>query len=277
MNIIKNNLKFDEMSIRTKTNKAVLHHAASTDCSVEDVHRWHKEDNGWSGIGYHLFIRKDGTIHRGRPMNTVGAHVYGENSDSIGICFEGNFEIEKMPEAQKRAGQEAVSYIKQLYPLIKFVRHKDLAATACPGKNFPFEEIVSGADETEYIITDGCIDAEDYNPKVEELQRAAIKDGFGASLPSGVDGYFGPECNHTFTNVLLKIRIEDGKSVYRHRNLTKWVQSELGFVGSDLDGKYGPDTEAAVKRYQETHDLEVDGIVGINTYKSLAKVKKQEN
>jgi hypothetical protein len=36
-----------------------------------------------------------------------------------------------------------------------------------------------------------------------------------------------------------------------------------------LDGKYGPLTEAAVRRYQERHNLKVDGIVGRATRKSL--------
>lgn len=128
-------------------------------------------------------------------------------------------------------------------------------------------------EETAHVIEAGCIDSNEYNAAVKALQQAAIKDGFGGSLPSGTDGFFGPECNKTFTNAVLKIRKEDGKYVYRHRNLTKWVQSELGFVGDDLDGKYGVLTEAAVKRYQTAHGLEVDGEVGINTYKSLAKVK----
>ena len=124
-------------------DQIVLHHAAAAKCSVEDVHRWHLA-NGWAGIGYHFFVRKDGNVYRGRPIDAVGAHTYGENSDSIGICFEGNFEVETMPEAQKKAGAELVAYVKSLYRSIKEVsKHKDHNATACPGKNFPFSEIAS--------------------------------------------------------------------------------------------------------------------------------------
>lgn len=129
-------------------------------------------------------------------------------------------------------------------------------------------------EETDYVIEDVRIDSKKYNADVKSLQKAAIKDGFGESLPSGADGYFGPECNNTFTNAVLKIRKDDaGDYVYRHRNLTKWVQKKLGFKGDDVDGKYGVLTEAAVERYQTAHDLEVDGEVGINTYKSFANVK----
>ena len=108
MNIIEANLGFGSMSYRSKTMRIILHHAAAVTCSVQDVHRWHI-NNGWAGIGYHFFVRKDGSVYRGRPENAVGAHASGSNSDSIGICFEGNFDIEPMPAAQIQAGKELVS------------------------------------------------------------------------------------------------------------------------------------------------------------------------
>ena len=66
-----------------------LHHAESKSCTADDIHRWHLA-NGWAGIGYHFFVRKDGSIYRGRPENDIGSHAKGSNSDSIGICFEGS-------------------------------------------------------------------------------------------------------------------------------------------------------------------------------------------
>ena len=84
MDIKKHNLKFSSMNTRVKTTLLVLHHAAATTCTVEDIHRWHI-DNGWSGIGYHFFVRKDGTVYEGRPIDKVGAHAYNYNSISIGI------------------------------------------------------------------------------------------------------------------------------------------------------------------------------------------------
>ena len=68
---------------------------------------------GGAGIGYHYYITKDGTIWEGRPDNTVGAHASGGNSDSIGICFEGDYDVERtMPDAQKKAGKELVYHRK---------------------------------------------------------------------------------------------------------------------------------------------------------------------
>ena len=60
----------------------------------------------WAGIGYHYYITKDGTIWASRPDCTVGAHASGGNSDSIGICFEGDYDVEgTMPDAQKKTGK----------------------------------------------------------------------------------------------------------------------------------------------------------------------------
>ena len=126
---------------RKSTVRIILHHAAAKKCSAADIHAWHI-GNGWSGIGYHFLVRKDGGIYRGRPENTVGAHTYGKNYDSIGICFEGNFEEENMNETQKNSGIELVTYLLNRYPGITSVcRHRDFNATACPGKNFPFDAI----------------------------------------------------------------------------------------------------------------------------------------
>lgn len=47
------------------------------------------------------------------------------------------------------------------------------------------------------------------------------------------------------------------------------VQKILGFTGADLDGEFGPMTEAAVRRFQAEQGLEVDGEVGPATWDAL--------
>ena len=93
MNIIEKTYKWNgKLSNRKSTNRIILHHAESKSCTADDIHSWHLE-NGWAGIGYHFFVRKDGSIYRGRPEGVVGSHAKGSNSDSIGICFEGSYKI----------------------------------------------------------------------------------------------------------------------------------------------------------------------------------------
>ena len=128
---------------RRSTTRIILHHAAASKCTAQQIHSWHLA-NGWVGIGYHFFVRKDGSVYRGRPETVVGAHAGNNNYDSIGICFEGNFMTETMSEAQKRAGQELVQYLKDKYGISKVQKHSDVNATGCPGTRFPFKEISEG-------------------------------------------------------------------------------------------------------------------------------------
>lgn len=55
----------------------------------------------------------------------------------------------------------------------------------------------------------------------------------------------------------------------------RYLQTLLG-GGLEVDGEFGPDTEDAVKLYQTQHDLEVDGIVGPETWASLMSGPKPE-
>jgi len=65
----------------------------SIDLGVKEIRQWHTDTppkgNGWSDIGYHFVIRRDGRIERGRAETVQGAHVRGHNEDSIGICWVG--------------------------------------------------------------------------------------------------------------------------------------------------------------------------------------------
>ena len=142
MKIIETNWNWKSgLSRRAKTNVIVLHHAAAHTCTAQQIDNWHK-GNGWSGIGYHFFIRKDGSIYRGRPEWAVGAHASGRNSDTIGVCVEGNYEEEKtMPQTQKNSVKEILRYLKDKYPTAGIKGHKEVGATGCPGKYYPLQEM----------------------------------------------------------------------------------------------------------------------------------------
>ena len=47
-------------------------------------------------------------------------------------------------------------------------------------------------------------------------------------------------------------------------------------VGADADGKYGPNTEAAVRRFQRENDLVPDGIVGPKTWSFILRPRVVE-
>lgn len=124
---------------RAVTKYLILHHVAGSGFTAQQLHQYHL-GKGWSGIAYHYYVRKDGSVYRGRPENKVGGHTSGMNSVSIGICFEGNFETEQMSAAQLESGLELVRDIRSRYPNIIISGHREHGATACPGKNFPLDK-----------------------------------------------------------------------------------------------------------------------------------------
>lgn len=182
MNIIETNLDFGSLSKRKNTARIILHHTATSSETVEQIHDYHKDKKGWAGIGYHLYVRKDGNVYRGRPIDTVGAHATGANTDSVGICFEGNFETEIMSDAQKQAGKEVVAYVKQLYGISIVQHHKDVGATSCPGKNFPFDEITNGTASAQ---------AQPAAPATGVNYRARVNTPSGVNVRSGAGENFG--------------------------------------------------------------------------------------
>ncbi len=77
----------------------VLHCSASRcnqDYSVEQLRRDHKT-RGFYDIGYHFYLRKDGTMTQHRKLLEVGAHARPYNRCSIGICYEGGLDEQGKP------------------------------------------------------------------------------------------------------------------------------------------------------------------------------------
>ena len=119
----------------------VIHCAAtkpSMDVPIERVKKWHL-DRGWSDIGYHYYITRDGEIHKGRKLSTIGAHVKGYNSKSIGICYEGGINESGEPEdnrtkAQKKSLLKVVQVLKFVFSDAIVQGHRDFPNVnkACP-------------------------------------------------------------------------------------------------------------------------------------------------
>lgn len=163
MEIIDVGLDFNSnMSKMSYVNGIVLHHSGVTvEQSVETIHEYHKS-KGWAGIGYHYYVRKDGSIYKGRSEEFAGAHCPGVNATSIGICAEGNFNEEDMSEEQKNSLKELVSYIKEEHNIEYVKGHREIIVTSCPGDNYPIDEIrdVDPAPSSDYTFEDFVIDVQ---------------------------------------------------------------------------------------------------------------------
>ena len=282
MKIIDTNLKFKQMDTRKSTQRIILHHAAAKTCSAEDIHRWHL-NKGWSGAGYHFLVRKDGKIYRLRPEDKVGAHAYGSNYNSIGVCFEGDYMVENMPEEETKAGQELVAYLKNKYGISEVEVHKRVNATSCPGDNFPFNQI---ANATEIITPKPS----EETGKIAQIQNA-LNEKYGLDID--VDNIYGNETKKALVKGLqteLNKQFEGnlvvdgifGTNTYNacinvrrgaEGNITWLIQSMLicHSFNINADGIFGPATERAVRDFQSRNGLSVDGIVGKNTFNKLFK------
>lgn len=263
MEIINSNLKFrSNMAYGNEPKEIILHHASWNDCSVESIHEAHK-NNGWAGIGYHYYVRKNGKIYKGREDNMIGSHCSGHNTNTLGICAEGDYEnIDKtMPEAQKEALKELVTYLKNKYSITKVSKHKDYNNTDCPGKYYPFSEIISSnflSKPSNNLISKVNANIDSW---VKRLQEECNKQGFSHQT---VDGIPGP---NTLAGCPLIRYGARGK-------ITMLLQERLIFLGyscgpCSADGEFGNATRTAVIKFQKNNGLEADGIVGKNTWRKL--------
>lgn len=143
MKIVETNIQFKgDLRKRALTKRAIIHHSASPDVPASTIHGWHLGQK-WSGIGYHFVIRVNGAIERGRPEGAIGSHSGpAGNGDSIGIVLTGNFETGKpTPEQMESLVWLLRDYLFPKYGQLQVMGHKDVMATACPGKNFPWDEL----------------------------------------------------------------------------------------------------------------------------------------
>ena len=98
----------------------------------------HVRHRRFRDIGYHFYITRDGEIHRGRPMEQVGAHCRNHNRHSIGVCYEGGLDRLGRPKdtrtlAQKGSLLALVRELKRRFPKALVVGHHDLdPMKACP-------------------------------------------------------------------------------------------------------------------------------------------------
>lgn len=133
-----------------KTNRRIsriIIHCTATpegkDFTVADIRRMHKAQ-GWSDIGYHYVIYRDGSIYEGRDINVVGAHCQGYNTGSIGVVYVGGLTATvpgdsssgspkdtRTPE-QRAALRRLVAQLRRMYPTATVHGHREFANKACP-------------------------------------------------------------------------------------------------------------------------------------------------
>lgn len=125
---------------KRRIDEIILHCSAThegKDYTVADIDRIHRK-RGFRCIGYNFVIYRDGSVHKGRDLDSTGAHTIGHNARSIGICYIGGLEANgkkpkdtRTPE-QKKAMRELLVKLRSIYPKATIHGHYEFAAKACP-------------------------------------------------------------------------------------------------------------------------------------------------
>ncbi|SHJ61701.1 N-acetylmuramoyl-L-alanine amidase [Bacteroides stercorirosoris] len=100
--------------------------------SVEELEKMHRR-RGFRGIGYHYYIRRDGTVVNTRPLEVIGAHCKGNNAHSVGICYEGGLDARGNPKDTRTPEQRSAMHLLVAQLLKRFKNnvcicgHRDLS------------------------------------------------------------------------------------------------------------------------------------------------------
>lgn len=136
-----NTLSKLNLSVNKRTIKELIVHCSATpegkDYSVDTIRQWHLQ-RGFSDIGYHYVIYRDGSIHIGRDESIIGAHCTGHNTNSIGVCYIGGCASDGKTPKDTRTTEQKQSLVKLLkelktkYPQASIHGHRDFSSKACP-------------------------------------------------------------------------------------------------------------------------------------------------
>ena len=136
-----NTLSKLNLSVNKRDIKELIVHCSATpegkDYSVDTIRQWHLQ-RGFSDIGYHYVIYRDGSIHIGRDESIIGAHCTGHNTNSIGVCYIGGCASDGKTPKDTRTTEQKQSLVKLLkelktkYPQASIHGHRDFSSKACP-------------------------------------------------------------------------------------------------------------------------------------------------
>ncbi len=152
-----------------KVDRIIIHHTAENLMQDADdktllraIYLYHTKSRWWGDIGYNYIIGQRGDIYEWRAGGDYvkGAHVYANNSGTVGISLIGNYDALHLNRDQKEWMIEAISYVAKKYGInlkeegsgiipcgskdsciwkknvtLRLSGHRDSGATDCPGDN----------------------------------------------------------------------------------------------------------------------------------------------
>ncbi|MFC0558781.1 peptidoglycan recognition protein family protein [Halalkalibacter alkalisediminis] len=221
---------------RSAIRNIAIHHSATTSGSAEAFARYHVNQLGWPGIGYHYVVDRDGSISLCHDLEVVSYHVGNSNSFVVGICMVGDFRTQSLPDAQR---QSVINLTRSLMRDLNIPVDNVWGHIEFPGYSWKPCPSISMQSFRNWLREDGA-----------EL----------TGRPAPTATYVAGARQRNILN-----RGDQGDDI---RALQERLD-ELGFLPGPIDGIYGPQTADAVMRFQRAASITVDGIVGPQTRAAL--------
>lgn len=198
---------------------------------VKGIQNFHMDSRGWADIAYSALVCPHGWVYEGRGPNyrTAANGTNDGNAGYLAVCYLSG-EGDPLTDAAKQGFIDCHAWLERNGAGRSNVGHRDLFSTACPG-------------EAVYAWT-----------------RA------GMPAPDGSGAVVNPAPAPTVDD---SWRPENSDNVYEKGEVGPHVQQIQEALKIPSDGYYGDVTVAAVRTFQQQRGLDVDGLVGPQTWAAL--------
>jgi len=184
-----------------KIHRVFIHCSASDHPhhdNIETIKSWHL-NRGFTDVGYHFFIQKDGTLEYGRDIEKTPAAQKGHNLYTLAICMHGLKE-ENFTQAQFDTLKKLAVQIDHNYENISFHGHCEISKKACPVFNYRKVLDLSrygSLNKNEITLTPLASTKADDLPELKLGSRGEAVELLQQLLFIKIDGIFGPQTSRS--------------------------------------------------------------------------------
>lgn len=235
--LVKHKSKTYNRRARNEIRNIAIHHSATTSGSAEAFARYHVNQLDWPGVAYHYVINQDGTIDQCHDPEVVTYHVGNSNRRALGVCMVGDFRVQDPTKEQWNALYDLLVH---LMSMLNVNANNVWGHQEFPGYSWkPCPSLSMEQIRSNLIKNKRII----ISPVKESASMSVLKRGD---------------------------RSPDVKTLQENLN-------SLGHNCGVADGIFGPATENAVKSFQRSANLTVDGIAGPQTLSKMQTVLQAAN
>ncbi|NUV39994.1 peptidoglycan recognition protein [Streptomyces sp. CAI-24] len=280
----------------------VVHYSAGPSSqTVRQIQNYHMDSNGWSDIGYNFLVDTAGRIHEGRGWNNEGAHTSGYNRSHIAVCFIGrDGDATKAVKISIRSLYEKANTV--FGRTLSKTYHSALGSTSCPGNELrswvssgmPVDgwSDIGDGDGGGGDGTGGVRSVASQQKAVNSLGHTPPLDVDGITRPKTVagikwlqtkvgvtaDGIWGPDTEAAYRAYTSSGGPGKGMSAVRSIASQQKAVKDLGHTPKlDVDGVFGPRTEAGVEWLQARVGVTADGLWGPDTETAFTRFSDGPN